>query len=83
MKFKDFLKKVEGKEENLEIILGDIYTCDRYGYIIPIAKNVDLFICLSLNDEYRFTTHDAHIVREDYKIGELFLYVDKEDIKEI
>ena len=83
MKFEELLKKVELRKDK-EIILGDIYTSD-YGYIIPIAKNDnDLFICITL--EYgtkRIVAHDADIKRKDFKIANLFVYVEGKYIKEI
>ena len=44
MKFEDFLKKVEGKKEELEIVLGNIYNSGEYGYIIPIAKTIMIYL---------------------------------------
>ena len=84
MKFKELLEKVESKKDSKEIILGDIYT-SIYGYIIPIAISINnkVFICLSLDDEYRYTSHDADIIRENYTFGNIFLFVEKKDIKEI
>lgn len=88
MKFKDFLKKVESKEESSEIVLGNIYNTDIYGYVIPIAKsntNSGNYLCLLLDSEAQKAGHKGSLCVEDYnfKIGDLFLFIFERELKEI
>ena len=88
MKFEDFLKKVESKEKNSEIVLGNIYNTDIHGYVIPIAKSETAsgnYLCLLLDSEAQKSGHKGSLCVEDFnfKIGDLFLFIFETELKEI